>query len=158
MTFRARKGPDFHWDKLRGERVIVRQINTMFRTKKRPGSGAGFTLFEIMVSVAILSIGLVVILEALLVCLNIFGYSLNYLNAQCWMNEKMWRMEDYLARTEGEEAGVTTGKFRSGNKKIAWTMSITPIIEGSLYELSLVCSWKEGSRSITVSRIAYAGI
>ncbi len=136
----------------------MRQMKTMFRTKKRPLSGAGFTLFEIMVSVAILSIGLVVIFEALLVCLNIFSYSLNYLNAQCWMNEKMWRMEDYLVRNEGEEAGTTSGKFRSGSKNIAWTMSITPIIEESLYELSLVCSWKEGSRNVTVSRIAYAGI
>ena len=118
----------------------------------------GFTLFEVMITVAILSIGLVVIYEVLFVCLNTFSYYLNCLTVQCWMNEKIWRVEDYLVRSGGEVIGDTASEFMIGNKKIDWRMSIKPISEGDLYQLSLICSWREGSREVNVSRVAYAGI
>lgn len=107
---------------------------------------------------AILSIGLVVIYEALFVCLNVFSYYLNYLTVQCWMNEKIWRVEDYLVRSGGEAVENTAGEFMVRNKKIGWQMSINPISEGSLYQLSLICSWREGLREVSASRVAYAGI
>jgi prepilin-type N-terminal cleavage/methylation domain-containing protein len=121
-------------------------------------SHGGFTLFEVVITVAILSIGLVVIYEALFVCLNTFSYYLNCLTVQCWMNEKIWRVEDYLVRSEGVAIGDTAGEFVIGRKKIEWRMSIKPISEGELYQLSLICSWREGSREVNVSRAAYAGI
>lgn len=124
-----------------------------------PRGREGFTLFEVMVTVAILAIGLVVIYEALFTCLNGFSYYLNYLTVQCWMNEKIWKAEDYIVRSEDEMIEEdTAGEVMIRNKKIGWQMSIKPISEGSLYQLSLICSWPEGLREVNTSRVAYAGM
>ena len=51
---------------------------------------SGFTLFEIVVAVVILSVGIVAIYEALIVSVNGFSYYSNALTVQSWMGRKLW--------------------------------------------------------------------
>lgn len=118
----------------------------------------GFTLFEIIVTVVILSVGIVGIYEALIVSLNAYGYYSNSLVVQSWMDTKMWEVEDELARSEGGISQGDSGKFLSGSKEVSWRVMVRPVIEGSLYELILRCSWKEGRRNVNASRVSYAAI
>jgi prepilin-type N-terminal cleavage/methylation domain-containing protein len=125
------------------------------KTKK---TQKGFTFFEVMVTVAILSIGLVIIYEALFICLNTYSYYSNSLSVQCWINKKMWEVEDKLVRGESETAVDTAGQFISGNKNIAWKMRITAdsLSEKiNLYRLVLNCYWREGQRDVSTSRVSY---
>ncbi len=118
----------------------------------------GFTLFEVIVTVVILSVGLVAIYEALIVSVNGFGYYSNMLTVQSWMDKKIWEAQDILVRG-GSEAEVSEGgTFKSGNKDVQFDLKKRAVIDGSLYELRLECSWREGGRDVSVSRVAYAAI
>jgi hypothetical protein len=56
-------------------------------------------------------------------------------------------------------SGETSGNFIIGNKKVAWTMDISPIDEKEeFFNLSLILSWEEGGKTVKVWRVAYAGI
>ncbi len=118
----------------------------------------GFTLFEIIVTVVILSVGLVAIYEALIVSVNGFGYYSNMLTVQSWMDKKIWEAQDILVRGGSEAAVSEGGTFKSGNKDVQFDLKKRAVIDGSLYELRLECSWREGGRDVSVSRVAYAAI
>ncbi len=109
-------------------------------------------------TVVILSVGLVAIYEALIVSVNGFGYYSNMLTVQSWMNGKLWEARDNLVRC-GDEATVDEGgTFKSGSKDVQFDLKKRAVIDGSLYELRLECSWREGGRDVSVSRVAYAAI
>ena len=122
------------------------------------GSKRGFTLFEIVVAVVILSVGIVAIYEALIVSVNGFSYYTNALTVQSWMGKKLWKAQDQLARGGSESTVDESGTFQSGNKDIQFNMKKHSVIDGRLYELKLECSWREGGRNVIVSRAAYAAI
>ncbi len=118
----------------------------------------GFTLFEIIVTVVILSVGLVAIYEAFIVSANGFGYYSNTLTVQSWMDKKIWEAQDVLVRGGSEAAVSESGTFESGNKDVQFDLKKRAVIDGSLYELRLECLWREGGRDVSVSRVAYAAI
>ena len=122
------------------------------------GRKSGFTLFEIVVAVVILSVGIVAIYEALLVSVNGFSYYSNSLTIQSWMGNKIWEAQDKLIRGGSESTVSETGTFQSGNKDIQFDLKKRSVIDGGLYELRLECSWREGGRNVVVSRVAYAAI
>ena len=74
------------------------------------------------------------------------------------MDGKIWEAQDILVRG-GSEAEVSEGgTFKSGNKDVQFDLKKRTVIDGSLYELKLECSWREGGRDVSVSRVAYAAI
>ena len=109
-------------------------------------------------TVVILSVGLVAIYEALIVSVNGFGYYSNMLTVQSWMDMKIWEARDILVRGGSEAAVSEGGTFKSGNKDVQFDLKKRAVIDGSLYELRLECSWREGGRDVSVSRVAYAAI
>ncbi len=111
-----------------------------------------------MVTVVILSVGLVAIYEALIVSVNGFGYYSNMLTVQSWMDKKIWEAQDNLIRGGSEAAVDEDGKFEIKSKDIQFDLKKRAVIDGSLYELKLECSWREGGRDVSVSRVAYAAI
>jgi prepilin-type N-terminal cleavage/methylation domain-containing protein len=118
----------------------------------------GFTLFEIVVAVVILSVGIVAIYEALIVSVNGFSYYSNALTIQSWMGRKLWEAQDKLVRGGSEATVNEAGTFQSGNKDVQFNLEKQSVIDGGLYELRLECSWREGGRNVSVSRAAYAAI
>jgi len=118
----------------------------------------GFTLVEIMVTVAVLSFGIVMLYQAFFTCLNAFGYSLRRLDAQRWMDEKIWEMEDELIRSGTLMTGEHAGSFIDKNKNFGWKMSINLIGEAQdvyLYRLTLNVCWKEAQRDVSLPQVAY---
>lgn len=122
------------------------------------GSRSGFTLFEVVVTAVILSVGMVAIYEALAVSVDAFGYYRNRLTVQSWMDRKIWEVGDALMQTEGGPIGSQTDTFRSDGKDIRFHLTPRTVIDGKLYELNLKCSWRQGRRNVSVSRVAYAAI
>lgn len=118
----------------------------------------GFTLIEVMVAVAVLSFGTVMLYEAFFSCLNAFSYSKSRLDLQCWMDEKIWEIEDELIRSGMLMMGEHAGSFVKKNKNFYWEMAVNSIAEAQnshLYKLNLRISWKEPQRNVSLSQVAY---
>lgn len=119
----------------------------------------GFSFVELMVTVAVLSFGIVIVFQAFIVSLNTFSYYVTHLQAQSWAHEKIWEISDKLIQKDSLDSSETSGNFIIGSKKIAWDIDIVPIDEkGEFFSLSLILSWQEGNRRVEVQRATYAGI
>ena len=117
----------------------------------------GFTLVEIMVSVAILSLGIFVIHEAFMTSLNSYNYCYNYLSVASLADEKIWEAKEVI-RSFGTLSGLTkSGKLVLNNKVFDWGLT-SGLMDSKrqLYRLKILLTWKEGRRNIHLSRTAYA--
>lgn len=123
-------------------------------TKKK----SGFTLIELLVAVAVLSLGLVLMYEAFFSYMDAFNYSYRRLEAQRWIDEKIWSVEDELVRSGILLPDELAGSFSKDEKVFNWIMSIRTLgeIEDSfLYMVKLSVSWSEITRDVRVSQVAY---
>lgn len=123
---------------------------------RKGSSSKGFTLMEIMVTVAILSFGIVAIYEAFFISIDTYGYYTRYLNTQDWINEKISEMELVLMESQALEPGQTAGQMTRDYKTFDWTMQVALIEEDQgLYAVAVRLFWQEGSRTVDISRTAY---
>ncbi len=125
----------------------------------------GFTLIEIMVSVAILSIGLVLILQGLTHSLNILRISQDNLKATLLAENKMAELE--IKVKEGKEVFLEDldEEFEFEDMDCVWGIKFSPVeleIEETfdrkyedLNEVEAILSWKEGKRKGKVPLVTY---
>ena len=114
-----------------------------------------FTLVEIMVATAILSLGLVMIYQAFFVSLDAFDYYLNHLRVQLWSDEMLWQAQDNFRQSGFLGSAQTSGELITANKNFNWDMHYGLIEPGELYQVSLNVSWQQGSRRVNLPRVAY---
>ena len=130
----------------------------MKRQQNSPASGqagsscGGFTLPEILISVAILATGIVVMLEAFNVSLSALGAARNVLRSYMLIMDKMADME-LSAMVSGKlEAELSTGSFVEDNSDYRWESKTTGISvssgtgvdSGTLNQIDLTV-WRDGS-------------
>lgn len=116
----------------------------------------GFTLVELMVTVAILAFGIITIYEALFVSVDTFGFYVNYLDTQDWIDEKIYETQAKLTKSKVLDDGKTSGQFVRDRKTFDWTMMVIPIGEQTgLYKIDLMLAWKQGRKKVSSSRVAY---
>ena len=115
----------------------------------------GFTLLEVLIATAILSLGLVMIYQAFFICLDTFDYCLNHLKAQLWLDEKVRLVQDNFRREDIFSPLNTSGQFIIGSRNFNWHMDYSPIELEELYKINLEITWQQGSRMINMSRVAY---
>ena len=120
-----------------------------------PIGSKGFTLIEVMIATAILSFGLVLIYQAFFISLDTFNYYLNHLNAQLWLDEKIWQVQDDFRRYKVFSPTKIGDEFIMGSKDFNWQMGYSSIKPEELYKVGLTVSWKQGSRRINLLREAY---
>lgn len=125
----------------------------------------GFTLIEIMISVAILSIGLILILQGFTHLLNILQISQDNLKATLLAENKMAELE--IKAREGKEVFPEDlgEKFEFEDMDCVWKIKFSPVeleIEGifdkeyeDLNEVEAIMSWKEGKRKGKVLLVTY---
>ena len=93
----------------------------------------GFLLFEVMITVAVLSLGLVIIIHSFISCLNGTKTIVNYIDAGFYLERKMWDIENGLEDTYGED------------EKYKWKLSTNVIEDTDLSEAVLSVSWDQGN-------------
>lgn len=118
----------------------------------------GFTLIEVIVTVAILSLGVVLIFEAFFISLDSFNYYSNYLNVASWADEQIWETQKNLNYFGSEEPYAEQGgSINRNNRDFRWDLAYSLISsEPDLYEINLELNWQEGRRAAKLSRTAYA--
>jgi prepilin-type N-terminal cleavage/methylation domain-containing protein len=117
----------------------------------------GFTLIEIMVTVAILSFGILAIYESFFISLDTYNYYADYLNAQSWIGEKIWELQNQLMQKDAQVTQEDQGTFSIINKNFNWNTRVETIDEESgVYRLNISLFWKEGSKDKYIYRVAYA--
>ncbi len=118
---------------------------------------SGFTLIEVMITVAILSCGTVMIQYGLLRSANVLGHTSNTLQVQNWMNDKIWDVKEALFYSENPPPEDQSGSFNDAAREFQWTMHVEPaMVEQELYLLRLTVTWLEGGRPALLVRELYA--
>jgi hypothetical protein len=118
-----------------------------------------FTFIEIMVTTAILSLGIVLVYKSFFNLLDAFSYCSDYLSIQPITDEIVWQAEDDFKRYGKFINAKTWGFFLSRNRRFTWDLG-ADLIDGSrnfnLYRINLRFSWKEGPEEVNITRFTYA--
>jgi len=125
-----------------------------------------FTLIEVMLSVAILSVALVMILQAFAQSLSILRIAEDNLAGTLIAGNKMAEAQ-ILAKGNwiNFENGVDE-RFKLNDIECDWEIEITPVeleaeadetlaTEGALNEVNALLSWEEGKRKGAISLVTY---
>ena len=127
---------------------------------RRPPKGGlsltGFTLIEVLVTTAVLSLGIVLIYRAFFTLLDSFGYYSNYLRVIAFADEKLWQAQDTLSCFGSDAGAGSSGRLNIQNKDFNWRLSVSPVEAESLYRIDLTVNWQEGPRIRGLTRNAYA--
>ncbi len=120
-------------------------------------SRRGFTLIEVMVTTAILSLGIVLVYNAFFISLDSFNYCSDYLAVAPWMDEKIWQTQEQLNSQGLSAQPPEKGQVRVNNKEFNWYLRCVPVTSAQdLFKIDLLLSWQQGSRNKKLSRAAYA--
>lgn len=117
----------------------------------------GFTLVEIMVTTAVLSLGIVFLYQAFFISLDAFDYYDNYIHTAHWMDEQIWQAQNQLSCFGPEAKIASGGDLERSGRVFNWNLYYNlEDASGSLYWIRLDLSWKRGKRQLELSREAYA--
>lgn len=120
---------------------------------------SGFTLIEILITLVILSTGIVLVLEAFQTSLTALGASRDSLWSNVLIKEKLAGIEADELEDDDFEISDSSGNFDDPYRKYAWKMDVASInvssstgeSAGSLRELTIT-AWRRGmKRSETLS-------
>ncbi len=111
-----------------------------------------FSLLELIISVAILSAGIVVILQALAFSARVTGLSCDLVNAVFLAEDKMQELEFNAKQNPISEENVKDKK-----DKFAWEYSISSDLDypNLLYKLNLEVSWERLNRKEALNLSTY---
>lgn len=121
---------------------------------------AGFTLIEIMITLIVLSVGVVFIYKSFFTSLDVFNYCSNYLAVQPYIDEKIQQAQSEIEQDGQLVSGALSGSFiNRHNMEVSWDLNaglIDTYEDFNLYKINLALSWQEGLRKINLLREAYA--
>jgi len=109
-----------------------------------------------MVTVAILSLAVVLIYETFFISLDLMNYSYDYLKTVSWVDNKMWQAQNELSRFNALAETETSGAVTFDNKNFNWKLSYASAGAPGLYRIDSTLSWREGRKDAGMSRTAYA--
>ncbi len=119
----------------------------------------GFTLMEIMVTIAILSVGIVFVFKALLFSLDQINYLTTRLYATTILDNRVSEIERRLRIEQTLPFDLNHPQIAKIGKRevtLKEEMNINTVEDyPDVFKLDLSLSWQQGQRSIKLSRSAY---
>ena len=110
----------------------------------QPIAKHGFTLIEVLVSIAILASAVVLILQAFVRGAYVMALAKNRLRAYTFASAKMADVE--LALQHGREPDPD-GRFSAGREQFRWRLDRAPADDPQLERVTLTVSWRQGRRA-----------
>ena len=124
------------------------------------GNKKGFTFFELMVTVAILSTGITLIYRSFLISLDYQEYLSHRLYAINLLNDaiaiRQWELQDKGKVDLGQHMETVDAKLN--NKKVAFQIStlVRKVDQlENIFELDTVLAWLENGRSVRLVQSTY---
>jgi len=112
-----------------------------------------FLLFEVIMTVIILSIGLVFVVRSIGMCMRVAKDSFNYSQAMNFAYQKAFDLE-LDSQSDGLETLSGSGVF-SGNENFNWEYNVEKFNEQNLGKVTLDISWKDNKRENNFSLETY---
>ncbi len=112
-----------------------------------------FLLFEVTLTIAILSLGLVFVIRSISMSMRIAKATSSYSQAIGFAYEKIFDLE-LDSQFDGLEAMSGEGSF-SENEQFSWEYLVEQLSDDNLGELTLDISWKEGKRESSFDIVTY---
>lgn len=114
----------------------------------------GFTLLEVMVATAVLSMGILLVYESFFSVLRSFDYCTGYFASSDFFHERLWEAADSIRR-EGRVGAAAGGAVSIAGRNYDWQLSQESLGD-TLYGVTCVLNWKSGRRNVSISRTSYA--
>jgi prepilin-type N-terminal cleavage/methylation domain-containing protein len=114
----------------------------------------GFTLLEVMVAAAVLSLGTVLIFESLLSISTVYDYCSSSIASSAFAHEKLWEAEDSVRRG-GTLPPDSSGEFFRGGKRFDWALLLEGAGEDTVYKVTVRLKWSSGKRNNEVEQSGY---
>ena len=122
----------------------------------RTGSN-GFTLIEVMVTVAVLSLGTLIIHQGFLRSADVLVHYNSQLAAEEWADNKLWAVKESLFFTDENSAEGSNGTFEEAGRIFNWSLESNPVPgTDELYLIRMNLSWNEGNKPVSLVKTAYA--
>lgn len=112
----------------------------MAHSLKKSNSFSGFSLAEVLITMAILVTGIVFVFRAFLTSMSSAKFSQNITMACLLAENKIWEIEE---NRKGSIAMETTGSQSLQNKEYKWNYLISKIENMELEEMDFDLSWQE---------------
>ena len=120
----------------------------------------GLTLIEVMLTVSLLSLATVMIYQANILSLGVYGRYSHRLGLQSWAEEKIWESKQSILESENPEAGESSGSFQHLGRDYDWKSETNLIWESEdkkiyFYDVRLTISWEEDGKPAFLYRSAH---
>lgn len=120
----------------------------------------GLTLIEVMLTVSLLSLGTVMIYQANILSLAVYGRYSHRLSLQNWAEEKIWEAKQLILESDNPETGASQGSFQHLGKNFDWKSETRLTLESedkkvSFYGILLAISWEEEGKPAFLYRSAH---
>ena len=110
----------------------------------------GFTLVEVVLSVAIVAVGLVFILQAIGKEINVVSIADDKIETALFLRQKTNEVEKELIAIKEIAPISQTGETVNNGKSYQWALSVSQDKQfENLYEIKTVCSWQKFGRERT---------
>lgn len=119
----------------------------ILRTGKK---NKGFLLLEVMVSAAIVSIALTIILSSFISSIRAIELSKDYFKAGLLIEEKFCELKSVSIKE-----GLSEGTFKDFGNKFSWHLNVAGIEDSHFNEVVLEVSWGRGSKNHSISTSTY---
>jgi len=121
---------------------------------------AGFSFIEVMITVSILSFGLVLIYRAFFISLNYMEHVTYRLHAMTLLDNKVAELAQLLKGKSNLKATTLTeiDRHMVNNREVEFSFEIDykPVLKPSgITQVDLALSWDEGIRNINLKRSVY---
>jgi len=103
-----------------------------------------------MVSVAMLSIGIVMVSGSFMNSIKAIDLSEDYFRAGLLLEEKIYEVSNSTA-----VEGLSSGVFADFNNRFSWNMNVIKLEQDPVYELDLQVSWNQGAKIHELSVVTY---
>ncbi|MDD5421838.1 MAG: prepilin-type N-terminal cleavage/methylation domain-containing protein [Candidatus Omnitrophota bacterium] len=116
---------------------------------------SGFTLFEVLLAVCILSVGATTVFQGFFMSASALRHIDNRIYADLVMAQKIWEIKDML-NTGAIKGGYSLRSSEGTDTKFDCAAQLVKTaLFTDLYTLTLRISWTEGRRAITLNRHLY---
>lgn len=119
----------------------------------------GFTLIEVMLSVTLLSLGLIAVNQTLLSSLSILNYSDTRFDADQAAQHKIFEIQDQALHHKQAPRAKEEGVLLRGRKTFSYLLqSVSVRGSQSLYEVRLRVQWLDAGKEKGLNRTFYARV